>query len=807
MMVECCRKSVVKSIWTAPRQNEKGAPEKRIVHGLITQSANKESMFRVGTRLAEGYFKCGSEIAVDWVNEFVAHLWVDGDWKEVLHVTGLSRPDASEDITWFDLPGQSQACFLEVRRSGIDGWWPCYNLAKTGFLVETSVQEAANEKNTDRLRQSPAQIAPERMIHRVKGDPDEIALSREGITVTRTSMTLRYDTPFYAIGFRLKSAGLAYLGLDGAGAGRTHENMLALGAALVVGDDDDYTQGPVLNPVDGPSACGFLAYRIKGETNIGGNSLTYRMFQEDLDLTTEITFTMKRESLQITLSRHAGKRVKLVDSSAFRLAFNARKTPLTALGSLCDKGETGALRLPLLLHLPGYANIGLDGEGSIQGRYNAIRPKFINTFDFSLGETLCDDGCHLLEKGEYQGSVTLHVGVKHHIALVPETPDVVKTAFGRYFYTCLPFRADTATLSNNGNSMGAPVCMDLWSDLCGLIRKGPFGVDAMACLKSTLEIHLQGAPAYGAGTHSSGNHEYEDEYLMTGTAVLLGISNYLRLIDNQAWYEQFKPQIMKKIRSMKARDLDGDGLVESTLRRGVSGEHQWSTNWYDVISYGYKDAYSNALLYAALRALSCTVAEYGEEDLSLELLDWAYRIKGSYEDVFMTKNGWLAGWRCMEGKLHDFAFLAVNGAAVSAGLLEPERARSIMEKLWKALCGSGFDSFDMGLPGNIISVADSDMADAQRRLPFGGYENGGITLSQSRHFINGLLHVGMEKEADFLLTEICKGLVSGYVIGGVGTGCDWKMWDGVYSGYEGILCDQLGVFQPLIRRFGLDENR
>jgi len=355
--------------------------------------------------------------------------------------------------------------------------------------------------------------------------------------------------------------------------------------------------------------------------------------------------------------------------------------------------------------------------------------------------------------------------------------------------------------------MGAPICMDVWADLCELIGKGPFGVDAVGFLKSTLEIHLQGAPAYGTGTHSSGSHEYEDEYLMTGAAVLLGISKYLHMAGNHAWYKQYENQIQRKIRSMKGRDTDGDGLVESTLRRGVSGEHQWSTCWYDVISYGFKDAYANALLYPALRMLSLKTMEYGNESLSLELMDWADQIKCAYADTFMTDKGWLAGWKCMEGKLHDFGFLAVNGAAVSAGLLEKDVARRVMERLWSALLDSGFDSFDMGLPGNLFPIDDSDMAAVQRRLPFGGYENGGITISQARHFINGLRCVGMDKEADFILTEICRGLLYGNVIGGVGTGCDWKMWDGVYSGYEGILCDQLGIFQPLIRRFGLKAGK
>jgi hypothetical protein len=124
-----------------------------------------------------------------------------------------------------------------------------------------------------------------------------------------------------------------------------------------------------------------------------------------------------------------------------------------------------------------------------------------------------------------------------------------------------------------------------------------------------------------------------------------------------------------------------------------------------------------------------------------------------------------------------------------------------MGGLWRALADSGFDSYDMGLPGNVFPISNDDMASFQHWLPFGGYQNGGVTLSQARHFINGLAASGMNQEADFLLSEICKGFLYGNVIGGVGSGVDWKTWDGLASGYEGLLCDQLGVFQPLIRRY------
>ena len=176
-------------------------------------------------------------------------------------------------------------------------------------------------------------------------------------------------------------------------------------------------------------------------------------------------------------------------------------------------------------------------------------------------------------------------------------------------------------------------------------------------------------------------------------------------------------------------------------------------------------------------------------------------MKAIFRDTFMTKNGWLAGWKCMNGELHDYGFLAVNGQAVSNGLIDKEEGRCIMARLLGELKNAGFDSFDLGLPGNIFDIGNKDMARYQHALPHGGYQNGGVTLSQARHFINGLYAAEMTGEADFILGEMCKGLLYCNVVGGTGSGVDWKTWDGAATGYEGLLCDQFGIFEPLCKQY------
>jgi len=45
-------------------------------------------------------------------------------------------------------------------------------------------------------------------------------------------------------------------------------------------------------------------------------------------------------------------------------------------------------------------------------------------------------------------------------------------------------------------------------------------------------------------------------------------------------------------------------------------------------------------------------------------------------------------------------------------------------------------------------------------------------------------------------------MCSGINIGGVGSGLDWLTWDCVPCGYEGYLCDQMGVIAVMLEIWG-----
>jgi hypothetical protein len=302
-------------------------------------------------------------------------------------------------------------------------------------------------------------------------------------------------------------------------------------------------------------------------------------------------------------------------------------------------------------------------------------------------------------------------------------------------------------------------------------------------------------------------HLAEDEYLMTGTAGLLGLSEFLRYTGDGAWLARYRLQIARQISLMRGRDIDGDGLVESKYRLGISGQHQWSTCFYDVISFGWKCAFSNALLYPALMNLSDVLPVLGTGSLANGLADWAQNLRRNYLPTFFNKEtGWLAGWRCKEGKLHDYAFISVNGAAVASGLIGPDPARQIMGKLLAECRRVGMPDPGLGLPANLWPIPDEDLAEIQHGFPFGYYANGGLSTAQARHFVNALYHVGMIREGNEILRKICASLGDALVFGGAKSGIDARSWDGWPCGYEGLLTEQFGILSTVLDRYSAPEG-
>ncbi|MFA7343363.1 MAG: hypothetical protein WC003_03565 [Terrimicrobiaceae bacterium] len=792
-------RSFPRALWTTPLPGEDGAPAHRIIHARALPLAQTVRLERLGLRAAPGYHKCGSGgHAKDWVSDFRLLAWRDGRWEAALEKRGLPRP-ADDETLWFDLGGSmAESVLIEIRRCGIDGWWTPWALAANALVLEGK---------------QPPRAATRFNLLEMAGC--ECAHLPEGVTAEVFDDRVVFRSQHLETGFRLRRPELTQLAINPSGNGPLSPDLLLHFPQHewnVFQQRESCAQGPRLWPVGQSPVQGFLDSAIEGLCRVRDNVVTYEYEAPSLGQRWKIRWEVLEDRLRLSCAREGERDVRAWESGAWHFAFDAQVTPVTVLGTPSRQGQSGLQPSPVLLHAPRFGTLKAEAAGDpVLWRQDANRTllKPVVTAEMKLGEEAMPEGDYLLRAGRHHAEIEFRFQ-DLEIALRPGTPPVIRAAVERCAISGLTWRADTFTLSNNGCSTHCPLCMDSWSALTTRMPTLLPGLHPNDYLRASIERWLVGAPGYASGRilGEDGFHHLEDEYLNTGVSALLGLSDYLRATGDDVWLKSVAPFLGGELQRMRARDIDGDGLIESPHRPGISGTDgfhsaQWSTNWFDVIAFGWKDAFVNALLHEALKGLAVQLPRLGQAPLAEGLDAWAAKLRANFAPTFMNPaTGWLAGWRCKEDKLHDHAFLFVNGAAVRAGLLEPAPARLVMEKLWAEIQRVKLNMFRWGLPGNLWCIPPEDTSTAfmDQAMGMGLYENGGLTLSQARHFTGALYDVGMTAEADRLLEAMCDSLAKGGAFAGVGSGVDWRQWDGTPCGYEGMLSDQFGIIALALER-------
>jgi hypothetical protein len=760
--------------WVAPTEGERDAPGHRIIHGVFWDGAGETlRVRRVGVRLGQSYYYCGDvEDDHDWVRDLAAFALIDGEWMPVLTERDIPRPGETE-VLWLDLPEavDTTAFVVHVRRAGVGGWWSPWNVAQTGLALD-------------------AEIASATAVDRA--DPEVLAApTAESITFTTGGLTSS---------FSLRRPSMTSLSSDTLA---PSPQLLRLGSLefILQGGVSQFANGTALRAVGRPQLLGGLR-RDQGAVLISsdGESVSYESSAPGVRLATQWSPLEQGMRLECTLD--LDEDTLFWNADVWSFCFDPRATPPVVYGEALETGDAGVTALPVQLDFPGFGELRLESvSGDLRVRTEVVRRA--NATNVAVQLAVTDDPIAgvRVAAGRHVASFDLTVAPKRRfVAREPRDHGAVIADMVEFAASSsLPYRQDTASLTNNGASQQVPLCLDVWGLLTEQLAPLLPDRDVYGMLRRTVERWLDGAPGYASGTV-----EMEESYVMTRAAGLAGVATYLLGTDDVAWFARRSAQIWSAVEFTRALDGDCDGLIESPRRLGISGEGQWASCWWDVVSFGHKDAFSNALLYPALLDLAEWYSRQGDVSKASSLTDWAAALRVAYVPTFLNpETGWLGGWRSPDDTLHDYAFLFVNGAAVVCGLLDDDLATDIVDRLVTEMDRVGFRNFTLGLPGNLRSIDDADLAQVARDLPFETYENGSATLSQARWFVEALYSVGRRAEADEMLAGFARGMLSGTALGGVDSGGDWRRWDGSPSGYEGILSDQFGVLIPAIREFGV----
>ena len=480
---------------------------------------------------------------------------------------------------------------------------------------------------------------------------------------------------------------------------------------------------------------------------------------------------------------------ELKDSS-FEIIFSQRINHCTVLGNLHGDKQ---ISFPCVLHLPGMGTF----------RIYCNDPKISLFYDAELTKKpYIKIGLPAADSNHQDITYTFEsVTIFPNIDKVKD--DITFTGFKKNYINIFQLNPRFKTLANNSTSDACAFTLFLYAEMA---RETPLlakGLTAMDLIRNTLDQYLNGMLGYGM----VGKINWRSAYNSSDSfpSLIMAACYYILDTKDLEWATKNYPGIIGWATKMIATDINNDGIIEY----GYSGNsNSWiedfkrPANWWDTIGFGHDDAYSNALAYRSCILLSKVAEILKKPDDSHYYNAFATKLKSNYFSRFFNpETGVLGGWRSLDGELHDYFFTFVNSVAISYGLVEENNAKNIMQRLLKKMKEVGFTNFKLGLPGNLVPIADEDYTDRNPRWGyqnFQAYENGGATGCYVYYTIHALYKLQMKKEAD----EIFLAMMESYNEGGFEGYCsnnnmtkDWKNWKGECWGYEGFLVDN---YRPML---------
>ena len=496
------------------------------------------------------------------------------------------------------------------------------------------------------------------------------------------------------------------------------------------------------------------------------------------------------------------------------LRFNPEVSHATLLG-LVDGGKAS---LPAVLYLP--------EQGSLRIEASSGQPVRLGYDAHRKGKGYVEVSFPAATEANPSIVYTFTV-----TAIYPDLPGIAADprydGFRRNFLNIFQVQAEDGVLANHAASDPCAFVQHMYTEVARYAPPLANGLTTMDLERMSLDRYLAGDLAYGMPGYqmfdgeAGGDGGFKTISADSYPSMLVAAGDYVETTHDTAWLKKNYKGLRAWTEAMLATDTNGDGLIKY-YASGNAGS--WvlkpdgepvlrPANWWDTIGFGYEDAYSNALAYHALEMMA-EMAGLNKETGDAEGYRLrAKKLKDAYVPTFMNpKTGILAGWKSADGKLHDYWFPWVNGAAVVYGLVTPELGNKLFDRLLAKMKEVGYTNFELGLPGNLVPIRREDSVTLDRR--WGGpskedgsdgfqiYENGGATASYAFYTIAALYQLGRVKDGDSILFPILKAVKTGGFEGRGPNGLtyDWKAWDGTPHGYEGFLSDNFMVLAALMHR-------
>lgn len=608
-----------------------------------------------------------------------------------------------------------------------------------------------------------------------------------GMRLTAYPHLLQFASDRLSVGFSLRRPLLLHFGWDALGKGQAGNNrhVVSMHTGSFVGQG--FPSGPILRTLTGD----FAPRQWTGAVEVEGNRVCYRDLHCCDGLRFDATFTVEPDRLYLELAQYCDRELPVLEAEAWRLSWDltAGMTAAAAEPTLLP-GRNGDVRLPALWASDSVGCLALQQTGGDDARLQveSYRELTCTTGGLQLAPRPAADACLVVPAGKRAATFELAVA-----ELEPNRPqdaspasDGIRRGWATVF-AC--FRAEYRGFSNNAASCNCHLSQLPPIDLAAHTAAPPVGPDPRALGRFTIGRALLDGGGYGY---------FRNLYLDSDPVLVSAAGRLHQVAPDAGWLAQVTPGLEAAVTRM-AGEIGAEGLVVCRDLSGNAGSFRWSSNGMDVVGFGHLDAYVNALSYRAFRNATALFTALGQAERATQCRAYAAGIRAAYATQLLNPaTGWVAGWRSRDGELHDYAFLWVNGVALAYGLLDDDDARRALQGLEDLREELGMGAGHLGVPLNLLPIrADDHMLP---RIPgmaqptFETYTDGSYCTQAATYYLRALSCYGFTAQARKLADELEAGYAAGFHNGGIGSGVEFRSWDGVPTGYEGTL---IGCFGPL----------
>ena len=594
-----------------------------------------------------------------------------------------------------------------------------------------------------------------------------------------------------SVGFSLRRPMLLHLGWDACDAERACQNRLHAGVGGLSGLFGGQS-GPVLRTF----AADLGANNWSGRVDVRGNRVAYRDLDCGLGLQLDAVFTVEPDALHLELRQSAPGVLPVLEAEAWRLVWdiNAAMTGAAAVPTL-QPGRNGHVQVPMFWAGDGVGSLRCEClDSSPENTYLQVESYRVGnrvTGGIVLGARPGPEACQTIPAGTvtsaWRWSVANFEPAQRPGAAKPGA--AVRRHWGST-YSC--YRPEFGGFSNNAISVNCHVNQHAPCEVVAFTRVPRRGPDPRAMFRFTIERALLDGGGYG----------YYRELYLDSDPVLVSAAGRLHQADPQAaWLRRIEPGFVAAVRRILAT-IGREGLAVCRELSGNTGSFRWSSNAMDVVGFGHIDAYVNAWTYRALRNATALLRDLDRRPLAARCRKAAARLRAAFgERLVNPETGWVAGWRSRDGRLHDAAYLWLNGPAIAFGLLPPRQARTALRRLEALRVKAGARDAHFGVPFNLLPIPEGDHMLPRIHGPmsptFENYTDGAMGACGAPYYLRALSAYGFRKEARQIARDLAEGLELGHFDGGVGSGVEFYRWDGVPCGYEGSFGASFGVLYAL----------